>query len=99
MAFLEIHFAHRVNGPDFLSGHQLDLLFEEWQYAWTPNVEGELISLSEKGSQLETIALNKLLAMEKQLAEQGQSRSSQKCGHFVNSSGINWAPPAYPYAI
>ncbi|NBN48155.1 4-aminobutyrate aminotransferase [Proteus sp. G4415] len=77
LAFLEIHFAHRVNGPDFLSGHQLDLLFEEWQYAWTPNVEGELISLSEKGSQLETIALNKLLAMEKQLAEQGQSRSSQ----------------------
>lgn len=67
MAFLEIHFAHRVNGPDFLSGHQLDLLFEEWQYAWTPNVEGELISLSEKGSQLETIALNKLLAMENSL--------------------------------
>lgn len=77
LAFLEIHFAHRVSGPDFLAGHQLDLLFEEWQYAWTPNVEGELISLSEKGSQLEAIALSKLLDMEKKLEEQGQSRSSQ----------------------
>lgn len=77
LSFLEIHFAHRISGPDFLTGHQLDLLFEEWQYAWTPNVEGELISLSEKGAQLEAIALSKLLSMEKQLEEQGQSRSSQ----------------------
>lgn len=36
-------------------------------------MEGELISLSEKGSQLEAIALTKLLSMEKQLEEQGQA--------------------------
>ncbi|WP_272516849.1 DUF5682 family protein [Providencia sp. PROV209] len=77
LTFLEIHFAKPISGPNFLSGNQMDLLFEEWQYAWTPNVEGELIALSEKGTQLKSIALNKILAMEKQLEEQGVSRSSQ----------------------
>ncbi|WP_272520960.1 DUF5682 family protein [Providencia sp. PROV202] len=77
LSFLEIHFAKPLSGPNFLSGNQMDLLFEEWQYAWTPNVEGELIALSEKGTQLKAIALNKILAMEKQLEEQGVSRSSQ----------------------
>ncbi|CAG9420369.1 hypothetical protein NVI2019_PEGOAJLN_01858 [Providencia alcalifaciens] len=77
LTFLEIHFAKPISGPNFLSGNQMDLLFEEWQYAWTPNVEAELIALSEKGTQLKSIALNKILAMEKQLEEQGVSRSSQ----------------------
>ncbi|VEB69883.1 Uncharacterised protein [Providencia rustigianii] len=77
LAFLEIHFAKLIAGPNFLSGNQMDLLFEEWQYAWTPNVEGELIALSEKGTQLKSIALNKILQMKKQLEEQGVSRSSQ----------------------
>ncbi|HHR6136938.1 TPA: DUF5682 family protein [Providencia alcalifaciens] len=77
LTFLEIHFAKPISGPNFLSGNQMDLLFEEWQYAWTPNVEAELIALSEKGTQLKYIALNKILAMEKQLEEQGVSRSSQ----------------------
>lgn len=55
----------------------MDVLFEEWQYAWTPNVEGELIALSEKGTQLKGIALNRLFEMEKSLEQQGVSRSSQ----------------------
>nr|WP_314265025.1 DUF5682 family protein [uncultured Moellerella sp.] len=88
LAFLDIHFAQRINGPDFLAGHQLDLLFEEWQYAWTPSVEGELIALSEKGSQLETIALNKLLTLERQLEEQGQSRSSQSAVTLLIQSAL-----------
>lgn len=77
LAFLDIHFAKHLSGPNFLSGNQMDLLFEEWQYAWTPNVEGELIALSEKGTQLKGIALNRLFAMEKSLEQQGISRSSQ----------------------
>ncbi|MGO2333849.1 DUF5682 family protein [Providencia sp.] len=77
LAFLDIHFAKHITGPNFLSGNQMDLLFEEWRYAWTPNVEGELIALSEKGTQLKAIALNRLLEMEKNLEEQGISRSSQ----------------------
>ncbi|WP_409309312.1 DUF5682 family protein [Pectobacterium sp. B1J-3] len=75
--FLEVGFATRMSGPDFLSGHNLELLFEEWQYAWTPSVEGRLIALSEKGSQLEAIAIDKLVHLEKQLEEQGQNRSSK----------------------
>ncbi|WP_272668505.1 MULTISPECIES: DUF5682 family protein [unclassified Providencia] len=77
LAFLDIHFAKLLSGPNFLSGNQMDLLFEEWQYAWTPNVEGELIALSEKGTQLKAIALARLFEMEKNLEQQGVSRSSQ----------------------
>lgn len=77
LSFLEVGFATRSHGPDFLSGHNLELLFEEWHYAWTPSVEGRLIALSEKGSQLEAIAIDKLVYLEKQLEEQGQNRSSK----------------------
>lgn len=77
LAFLDIHFAKHLSGPNFMSGNQMDVLFEEWQYAWTPNVEGELIALSEKGTQLKGIALNRLFEMEKNLEQQGVSRSSQ----------------------
>ncbi|HGN1705128.1 TPA: DUF5682 family protein [Providencia rettgeri] len=88
LAFLDIHFARHVAGPNFLSGNQMDLLFEEWQYAWTPNVEGELIALSEKGTQLKTIALNRLFEMEKKLEEQGISRSSQSAVSLLMQAAI-----------
>ncbi|MBO1916590.1 hypothetical protein J4727_18040 [Providencia rettgeri] len=51
LAFLDIHFAKHLSGPNFLSGNQMDLLFEEWQYAWTLMLK-ELIALSEQGTQL-----------------------------------------------
>lgn len=88
LAFLDIHFAKHLSGPNFMSGNQMDVLFEEWQYAWTPNVEGELIALSEKGTQLKTIALNRLFEMEKNLEQQGVSRSSQSAVTLLMQAAI-----------
>ncbi|MFJ5409722.1 DUF5682 family protein [Pectobacterium punjabense] len=88
LSFLEVGFATRSNGPDFLGGHNLDLLFEEWHYAWTPSIEGRLIALSEKGSQLEAIAIDKVVYLEKQLEEQGQNRSSKNAVHVLIQAAL-----------
>lgn len=74
--FLQIGFAKSVSGPDFLGGGRLHLLFEEWGYAWTPYVEAQLIELSELGSDLNTIAVQKLLQLRDTFSQSGQGRSS-----------------------
>ena len=65
-----------TSGPDFLGGGRLHLLFEEWDYAWTPHVEAQLIGLSELGSDLNTIAVQKLLQLKETFSQSGQGRSS-----------------------
>ncbi|WP_368567024.1 DUF5682 family protein [Acinetobacter junii] len=74
--FLQVGFAKSVSGPDFLGGGRLHLLFEEWDYAWTPHVEAQLIELSELGSELKTVAVQKLLHIKQTFSQTGQGRSS-----------------------
>ena len=69
--FLDVPFAERLSGPDFIHGTGLDLLFEEWRYAWTPMVEAHLLELAEQGDNLSALALNKLLLSQQQRQEQG----------------------------
>ena len=76
LAFLQVGFAKSVSGPDFLGGGRLHLLFEEWDYAWTPHVEAQLVELSELGSDLNTVAVQKLLQLKVTFAQSGQGRSS-----------------------
>lgn len=57
MAMLETGFARREAGPDFVDGRRIDLLFEDWSYAWTPSVEGRLIETSDLGDDLPTACL------------------------------------------
>ena len=76
LEFLQVGFAKSVSGPDFLGGGRLHLLFEEWDYAWTPHVEAQLIGLSELGSDLNTIAVQKLLQLKETFSQSGQGRSS-----------------------
>src|SRR5690606_17720865 len=61
MAYLESGFVRHKGGPDFVSGTGLDLLFEEWEYAWSPLVEARLIECSELGSSLREVAVRRLL--------------------------------------
>lgn len=82
MAFLEIGFAKRLDGPDYIHGQRLSIMFEDWQYAWTPMVEANLIELSDQGTELEQIAIKKLHWQTEQLAQKGLSQSS---GHAVSS--------------
>ena len=74
--FLQVGFARCLDGPDYIRGHRLDILFEDWQYAWTPVVEARLIELSDQGSQLEQLALKQLKKQEDALEAQGQGCSS-----------------------
>lgn len=76
MHYLGSGLARWQSGPDFLAGSGLELLFEEWTYAWTPLVEARLIELSADGASLAEVALARLLRDEQALLEQGQAGSA-----------------------
>ncbi|MWP61641.1 DUF5682 family protein [Gilliamella sp. Pas-s25] len=77
LAFLDVGFANRLDGPNYQYGTRLTIMFEDWQYLWTPMVEARLIELSEQGTQLEQIALQKLQQSMEQLTEEGTAHSCQ----------------------
>ena len=81
--YLQITFAYWENGPDFLTGSRLDILFEDWRYAWSPSVEARLIELSTQGVSLQAIALRKLAQEEELLAQQGQARNAAGATQLV----------------
>lgn len=74
--YLDCGFAQRLSGPDYVLGAGLDLLFEEWRYAWTPSVEARLLELAEQGDQLEKIAIRKLLQQQTLNQQQGLGQSA-----------------------
>ena len=76
MAYLDTGLAQWVNGPDFLAGTRLNLLFEEWHGAWSPLVEARLIALAADGASVEAACLTKLQREEAALAADGRGRSA-----------------------
>lgn len=50
LSFLEIPFANRISGPDFLENTDLERMRERWKYRWTPDVESQLAVRSLYGS-------------------------------------------------
>ena len=76
MQYLDTGLARWQGGPDFLSGSRLELLFEEWSYAWTPLVEARLIELAADGATLAEVALARLLREEQALGAAGKARSA-----------------------
>lgn len=89
LAFLDVGFAQRLSGPDFVGGASLELLFEEWRYAWTPAVEARLIELAETGDNLQGIAIAKLKQQQHDLLAQGLGQSAQHtAGLFAQACRI-----------
>ena len=76
VAYLDTGLAQWVNGPDFLAGTRLNLLFEEWHGAWSPLVEARLIVLAADGASVEAACLAKLQREEAALAADGRGRSA-----------------------
>lgn len=76
MQYLDTGLARWQGGPDFLAGSRLELLFEEWSYAWTPLVEARLIELASDGATLAEVALARLLREEQALGAAGKARSA-----------------------
>ncbi len=83
LSFLNVDFAQRLSGPDFIHGASMDLLFEEWRYAWTPSVEARLIELSEQGDQLQTIAVQQLIHKQQDLQQQGLGQSAKQTAQLL----------------
>ena len=52
MRFAGSGFARQIGGADLVQGTGAGLLFEEWEYAWTPLVEAALIAASAHGATL-----------------------------------------------
>ena len=76
LAFLQVGFANRIDGPDYIHGKRLSIMFEDWRYAWTPMVEAHLIKLSEQGTQLEQIAIKQLQLATEQSGQNSTGFSS-----------------------
>lgn len=74
MSLLDAGFASCELGPDFITNHRADLLFEEWSYAWSPTVEGILIELSVLGDQINSVCIQKLHRQRIELKQQGKGR-------------------------
>lgn len=73
MSILETGFALRTGGPDFLTGTQTGLLFEHWDYVWSPNVERQLIEAATFGDTVPTACLAKIIAQRKALTDHGHA--------------------------
>lgn len=88
LAFLNIGFARRLDGPDYINGLRMNLMFEDWQYAWTPMVEAALIELAQQGMQLEQIASQKLQVESQKQAESGLALSSNQAVQTIIQAAL-----------
>ncbi|MEO0831581.1 MAG: DUF5682 family protein, partial [Pseudomonadota bacterium] len=75
MTLLGSPFAGRQSGPDYISGARTELLFEEWSYAWSPQVEGHLIECAVLGDDLPVACLGLLNRERNKMIEDGQARN------------------------
>ncbi|MES9991272.1 MAG: DUF5682 family protein [Candidatus Thiodiazotropha sp.] len=74
MSLLESGFSDRLAGPDFVLGVNTERLFEEWSYAWSPMVEGRLISVATLGDSIDSACIGVLKKHKSELREAGKSR-------------------------
>lgn len=73
MGLLDTGLAGLEAGPDFVLGHRTDLLFAEWTVAWTPFVEGALLSAAPTGATVEHAAAVALMRQRQGLVDAGDS--------------------------
>ena len=74
MTMLGTDFAVRQAGPDFINNIDTGRLFEEWEYAWSPAVEGRLIELSTLGDNIVSACVGWLRQQVAEMQTAGQSR-------------------------
>jgi Family of unknown function (DUF5682) len=76
LTFLDVPFATRVAGPDFVGGKDLDRIQESWNYSWSPQTETTLIERSLYGSTLAEAASGLLLDRFTENQQHGQGGRS-----------------------
>jgi len=75
-ALVQSRLADRTAGPDLGAGAKVDLLFEEWSYAWSPMVEARLIDLASQAETLEAACLAEIRRSIAALDDDGRGRSA-----------------------
>lgn len=73
MQILDTGFAALIAGPDLAGGARAGLIFEEWEIAWSPQVEGRLIEAARLGATVPEAAAMRLLERRDHLVEAGRA--------------------------
>lgn len=73
MQILDTGFAGLVSGPDPAGGARSGLIFEEWEIAWSPQVEGRLIEAARLGATVPEAAATRLLERRHALVDSGRA--------------------------
>ncbi|MGI3777315.1 MAG: DUF5682 family protein [Janthinobacterium lividum] len=83
MSLLETGFARRIQGPDWGNRVGTGVLFEVWTYAWSPLVEGRLVTLSVDGDTIERVATSLLMQRAAALGEAGNGRDAEAASRLL----------------
>lgn len=73
LQFLGVGFAAQIGGANLVAGTGAGLLFEEWEYAWTPMTEAALIEIGLSSATLHVALTSRLHTV---LGEQGRSSAA-----------------------
>jgi len=86
MALLGTNFGRLEQGPDYAVGIDLDVLFEVWDYAWSPLVEARLVERAADGDSVERACATELLRAAAALEQEGKARSADAVARLVFSA-------------
>ncbi len=89
--FLQLEFANKVSGPDWIRGSELHLRHEEWQYAWTPWVEANLVDLSMDGGDWDALLVSRINQRKVKLEESSLEEYQQFFVQLVLMGSISLA--------
>jgi len=81
LQLLSVPYASLVAGPDFIHGHRINKLTEQWTVAWAATTDARLSELSALGDTLENAATTHLLRRANALDDDGETR---KDAHFAS---------------
>jgi len=76
LQLLDVPYASFVDGPDFIHGHRLEKLQEQWEAAWNPSTEARLAELASLSDTVAGAAAYTLLQWIAELDEQAAARNA-----------------------
>ena len=83
LQMLDVPYASFVDGPDFIHGHRLGKVREEWNAAWTPGTEARLAELASLGDTVAGAAAQRVMQLVDALEEEGAARSADAAGDLL----------------
>ena len=81
LLYLNVPYAHLLDGPDFAHGYHLSKLSEEWQVGWSPSTEARLVEMASLG---DTVASAACLRLEQEIRELEQGDAARDASVAVD---------------